>query len=53
MIKAVQRDEIGYLCAYLLYFDDEEELTYAMDYIKSKQAKSDTVVFLPSERADM
>lgn len=53
MIKAVQGDEIGYLCAYLLYFDDDEELTYAMDYIKSKQAKSDTVVFLPSERADI
>ena len=25
MIKAVQNDEVGYLCAYLLYFDDEEE----------------------------
>lgn len=53
IIKAVNKDEVGYLCAYLLYFDDEEELMSTLEAIEVEKAKSDSVIISSKEKVEI
>ena len=53
MIKAVNNDELGYMCAYLLYFDDEEELRSTLDFVQIQKNNSDSLGFSPSQKAEI
>ncbi len=53
VIKAVNKDEVGYLCAYLLYFDDEEELMSTLEIIEAEKARSDSVIISSKEKVEI
>ncbi len=53
IIKAVNNDELGYMCAYLLYFDDEEELRSTLDFVQIQKNNSDSPGFSPSQKAEI
>ncbi len=53
IIKAVNSDELGYMCAYLLYFDNEEELRSTLDFVQIQKSNSDSPGFSPSQKAEI
>jgi len=51
--KAIEQDDFAYMCSYLLYYENEDELEETMDFVAAKKNEMDSVLFSQKEKDEM
>lgn len=51
--KAVENDDFAYMCSYLVYYEDEEELQRTMSFLEAQKDETNQVIFTEKEKQRM
>ena len=51
--KAIEKDDFAYMCSYLVYYEDEEELQRTMTFLDAQKDEKNQVVFTEKEKQRM
>lgn len=51
--KAIEKDDFAYMCSYLVYYEDEEELQRTMSFLEAQKDETNQVIFTEKEKQRM